>query len=237
MHDSEPCRGFPMRIDILTLFPEMLSGFLDQSMMKRAVNQKAVEFRIINPRDFTTDTHNTTDDRAYGGGPGMVMKPEPLFAAIESVKTPDSHVIYLSPQGKSFCQAEAEHLGSFSHLILLCGHYEGIDERVIETLVDQEISIGDYVLTNGALAAGVVVDAVVRLLPGVLGGGEAATTAESFSSGILDHPHYTRPEEFRGMNVPSVLLSGNHAAIKAWRLERATEKTKRVRPDLMNDAE
>lgn len=222
-----------MRIDVITLFPEMLKGFLEQSMMKRASENGAVEFFITNPRDFTTDIHRTTDDRAYGGGPGMVMKPEPLFAAIESLRHPESRVIYLSPQGKPFTQSTAEILCEEKHLILLCGHYEGVDERVIESLVDQEISIGDYVLTNGALAAAVVVDAVVRLLPGVLGGGETATGAESFSSGILDHPHYTRPEEFRGMKVPEVLLSGNHAAIAKWRREKAEAKTRRVRPDLI----
>lgn len=222
-----------MRIDILTLFPEMLKGFLEQSMMKRAAESGAVTFRIINPRDFTTDVHHTTDDRPYGGGPGMVMKPEPLFAAIESVKEPDSKVIYLSPQGTPFVQSGAERLTESPHLILLCGHYEGVDERVLCSLVDEEISIGDYVLTNGALAAAVLIDATVRLLPGVLGGGEAATEAESFSSGILDHPHYTRPERFRDMQVPEVLLSGNHAAIQAWRREQAEAKTRRVRPDLL----
>lgn len=222
-----------MRIDIITLFPDMIRGFLDQSMMKRASESGTVEFHLTNPRDFATDVHRTTDDRAYGGGPGMVMKPEPLFAAVESLKTPESRVIYLSPQGVPFRQTEAETLGKHRHLILICGHYEGIDERVIETLVDQEISIGDYVLTNGVLAAGVVIDAVVRLLPGVLGGGDAATAAESFSSGILDHPQYTRPEEFRDMKVPEVLLSGNHAAIKAWRREKAVAKTKKIRPDLL----
>ncbi|MDF3128611.1 tRNA (guanosine(37)-N1)-methyltransferase TrmD [Kiritimatiellaeota bacterium B1221] len=222
-----------MRIDVITLFPDMLKGFLEQSMMKRATESGAVEFGFTNPRDFTTDIHRTTDDRAYGGGPGMVMKPEPLFSAIESLRKADSRVIYLSPQGPAFTQAKAENLCKTSHLIFLCGHYEGVDERVLEALVDEEISIGDYVLTNGALAAAVVIDATVRLIPGVLGGGEAATAQESFSSGILDHPHYTRPEDFRGMKVPSVLLSGNHAAINAWRREQAEKKTRAVRPDLM----
>lgn len=224
----------PLKVDVVTLFPDMLTGFLEESMMKRAANLKAVTFRLINPRDFATDIHRTTDDRAYGGGPGMVMKPEPLTAALESVHTPNSQVIYLSPQGTPFHQAEAESLAQTTHLILLCGHYEGIDQRVLDTWVDREISIGDYVLTNGALAAGVVIDATVRLLPGVVGGGPEATQAESFSSGLLDHPHYTRPEEFRGENVPEVLLSGNHAAIAAWRHEKAMEKTRRVRPDLLN---
>ena len=224
----------PLRVDILTLFPEMVSVYIGQSMMKRATDLGAVTFNLVNPRDFATDVHRTTDDRAYGGGPGMVMKPEPLTAAIESVHTPESRVIHLTPQGKPFQQADAERLGAEPHLIFLCGHYEGIDQRVLDRWVDEELSIGDYVLTNGALAAAVVADATVRLLPGVLGGGEEATAAESFSSGILDHPHYTRPEEFLGEKVPEVLLSGNHAAIEAWRKEQALEKTRRVRPDLLN---
>ncbi len=223
----------PLRIDILTLFPDMVSGFLGESMMKRARDMGAVEFRILSPRDYCQDKHRVTDDRPYGGGPGMVMKPEPLFAAIEDLKEEQSRVIYLSPQGKPFSQPQAEALSTESHLILLCGHYEGIDQRVVDSLVDEEISIGDYVLTNGAIAAAVLSDAVVRLIPGVLGG-EGATEAESFSSGILDHPHYTRPEQFRDMGVPEVLLGGNHAAIAAWRKERALEKTRAVRPDLLD---
>lgn len=225
----------PLRIDLVTLFPDMVTGFLQESMMKRATQQGAVEFHFVNPRDFATDIHRTTDDRAYGGGPGMVMKPEPLTAAMESIHTPESHVIYLSPQGTPFQQVHAESLGSRRHLILLCGHYEGIDQRVLDTWVDQEISIGDYVLTNGALAAAVVIDATVRLLPGVLGGGTEAAEAESFSSGLLDHPHYTRPEIFKDLSVPEVLLSGNHAAIASWRKEKALEKTRRVRPDLLQE--
>jgi tRNA (guanine37-N1)-methyltransferase len=224
-----------LRVDIITLFPDMISGFLQESMMKRAAGMGAVDFRLINPRGFASDVHRTTDDRAYGGGPGMVMKPEPLTAALESIHTDNSRVIYLSPQGTPFRQSYAESLGTASHLILLCGHYEGIDQRVLDTWVDEEISIGDYVLTNGALAAAVVIDATVRLLPGVLGGGEKAAQAESFSSGLLDHPQYTRPEEFRGQKVPEVLLSGNHAAIAAWRREKALAKTRQVRPDLLEE--
>ena len=220
---SNPLPDVQMHIDVLTLFPDMISGYLGQSMMKRAVEKGAVSFGWVNPRDFATDVHRTTDDRVYGGGPGMVMKPEPLFAAIESVRTDASWVIYLSPQGPPFTQTKAETLSTADHLILVCGHYEGIDERVIEALVDEEISIGDYVLTNGAIAAAVVIDATVRLIPGVLGGNGAAE-ADSFSAGILDHPHYTRPEDFRGMKVPDVLLSGNHAAIDAWRRERAHQQ-------------
>ena len=222
-----------MRIDVITLFPEMLSGFLEQSMMKRATSLGAVSFGFVNPRDFTEDPHRTADDRPYGGGPGMVMKPEPLFRAVESVRTPESRVIFLSPQGGVFQQSVAERLMNHSHLILLCGHYEGMDERVIDALVDEELSIGDYVLTNGALAAAVVIDATVRLIPGVLGGA-GAVEAESFTSGLLDHPHYTRPEEFRGMRVPEVLLSGDHGAIAAWRKDQALQRTRERRPDLLD---
>ena len=223
----------PLQIDILTLFPEMLEGFLGASMMARAVKQEAVRFTLIDPRTFATDPHHTADDRPYGGGPGMVMKPEPLAAAIESVKSEGSRVIYLSPQGTPFKQAAAERLAGESHLVLVCGHYEGIDERIIDLHIDEEISIGDYVLTNGVLPAAVVADAVVRLLPGVVGG-EGGTEAESFSSGLLDFPHYTRPEEFRDMKVPEILLSGDHAAIARWRAEQARARTRERRPDLLD---
>lgn len=223
-----------LKIDVVTLFPSMLDGFLGESMMKRAAEAGLVQFRTVNPRDFTTDKHNTTDDRPFGGGPGMVMKPEPLFAAIESIQTPASHVILLTPGGKTFEQADARRLADeHSHLIFVCGHYEGIDERVRETLIDEEISIGDYVLTNGVLAANVVIDAVVRLRPGVLGGGEMATEDESFSSGLLEYPQYTRPPEFRGMKVPEILFSGNHAKIEEWRRRKSLERTAERRPDLL----
>ncbi|MBN2683782.1 MAG: tRNA (guanosine(37)-N1)-methyltransferase TrmD [Pontiellaceae bacterium] len=223
-----------LKIDVVTLFPQMLDGFLGESMMKRASEAGLVQFRTVNPRDFTTDKHNTTDDRPFGGGPGMVMKPEPLFAAIESIQTPESHVILLTPGGKTFEQADARHLADkHSHLIFVCGHYEGVDERVREALIDEEISIGDYVLTNGVLAANVVIDAVVRLRPGVLGGGEMATADESFSSGLLEYPQYTRPPEFRGMKVPEILFSGNHAKIEEWRRHKSLERTAERRPDLL----
>ncbi|NLX25397.1 MAG: tRNA (guanosine(37)-N1)-methyltransferase TrmD [Lentisphaerae bacterium] len=223
-----------LKIDVVTLFPQMLDGFLGESMMKRAAEAGLVQFRTVNPRDFTTDKHNTTDDRPFGGGPGMVMKPEPLFAAIESIQTPESHVILLTPGGKTFQQADARRLADqHSHLIFVCGHYEGVDERVRETLIDEEISIGDYVLTNGVLAASVVIDAVVRLRPGVLGGGEMATEDESFSSGLLEYPQYTRPPEFRGMKVPEILFSGNHAKIEEWRRRKSLERTAERRPDLL----
>ena len=227
-----------MRIDIITLFPDMLSGYVGSSMMKRAVEAEAVEFNLINPRDFTTDKHQMTDDRPYGGGPGMVMKPEPLFAAVESVKSEESHVILLSPSGTPFKQEIAQQLACHtSHLIFICGHYEGIDERVREALVDEEFSIGDYVLTNGALAAAVVSDAVVRLLPGVLGGGEVAREDESFSTGFLDYPQYTRPPIYRDMKVPALLLSGDHAAVEAWRRAAARERTASRRPDLWSNSD
>lgn len=223
-----------LKIDVVTLFPQMLDGFLGESMMKRAAEAGLVQFRTVNPRDFTTDKHNTTDDRPFGGGPGMVMKPEPLFAAIESIQTPESHVILLTPGGKTFQQADARRLADqHSHLIFVCGHYEGVDERVRKTLIDEEISIGDYVLTNGVLAASVVIDAVVRLRPGVLGGGEMATEDESFSSGLLEYPQYTRPPEFRGMKVPEILFSGNHAKIEEWRRRKSLERTAERRPDLL----
>ncbi len=223
-----------LKIDVVTLFPQMLDGFLQESMMKRAAAAGLVVFNAVNPRDFTTDKHNTADDRPFGGGPGMVMKPEPLFAAIESVQTPESHVILLTPGGRTFEQADARRLADgYSHLIFVCGHYEGIDERVREALVDEEISIGDYVLTNGVLAANVVIDAVVRLRPGVLGGGTVATEEESFSSGLLEYPQYTRPPEFRGMKVPEILFSGDHGKIAEWRQQKALERTGERRADLL----
>jgi tRNA (guanine37-N1)-methyltransferase len=225
-----------LKIDIVTIFPQMLDGFLQESMMKRAAKAGLVEFRTINPRDFTTDKHNTTDDRPFGGGPGMVMKPEPLFAAVESILTAESRVVLMSPRGKTFEQADAKRLcDNHSHLIFICGHYEGVDERVREALVDEEISIGDYVLTNGALSAAVVIDAIARLRPGVLGGGGDATSDESFSSGLLEYPQYTRPPEFRGMKVPEILFSGDHGRIAGWRREQALAITRERRSDLLEN--
>ena len=226
-----------LKIDVVTLFPEMLEGFLGASMLKRATAAGLVEFNLINPRDFTTDKHNTTDDRPFGGGPGMVMKCEPLFAAVESVKTPQSRVILMTPSGKTFEQADARRLADEArHLIFICGHYEGVDERVRAALVDEEISIGDYVLTNGALSAAVVVDAVTRLLPGALGAGEIATEDESFSSGLLEFPQYTRPPEFRGMEVPDILFSGDHGKIAEWRHKQALKRTAERRADLLPES-
>jgi tRNA (guanine37-N1)-methyltransferase len=192
-----------------------------------------VIFRTIDLRDFAHDARRTADDRPYGGGPGMIMKPELWFEAIETIRTPGARVILMTPSGKTFQQAEARRLAQEKHLILLCGHYEGIDERVRDALVTDELSIGDYVLTNGALPAAVVTDAVVRLLPGVLGGGEAATQEESFTESLLEFPQYTRPANYRGMAVPEVLQGGNHAEVAAWRKGQALDRTARQRPDLL----
>ncbi len=224
----------PLRIDIITIFPAMVKGFVEESILKRAVAMGRVVFNVIDLRDFTTDKHRTTDDRVYGGGPGMVMKPEPLFAAVDAVGTPAARVILMTPQGKSFRQPVAHELATEQHLIFLCGHYEGVDERVRTALATDELSIGDYILTNGTLAAVVVVDAVTRLLPGVLGG-EGATEEESFSQGMLEYPQYTRPAEFRGMTVPCVLRSGDHAAVARWRADQAKERTQKRRPDLFKE--
>jgi tRNA (guanine37-N1)-methyltransferase len=222
-----------MRIDILSLFPQITDAMLGESIMKRAQEHGRCTVRSHNIRDWTHDKHHTVDDTPYGGGQGMVMKCEPIFEAVEALRTPESRVIFMSPSGRPFTQATArEYATGQTHLILLCGHYEGIDQRAIDHLADDEISIGDYVLTNGALAAAVIVDAVVRLLPGVLGD-ERSAEEESFTAGQLEGAHYTRPVEFRGWRVPEVLLSGNHAAIAAWRQEQGLAKTRRVRPDLL----
>lgn len=224
----------PMRIDVVTLFPAMFEGFVGESMMKRAVRMGAVDIRTVDPRDFARDARRTVDDRPYGGGPGMLMKPEPLFEAIESVLTPDAKVILMAPSGKRFDQAAARKLSREQHLVFVCGHYEGIDERVRESLVTESYSIGDYVLTNGVLPAAVIVDSVVRLLPGVLGGGEEATRDESFTTNLLEYPQYTRPPIYRGMSVPRVLQDGDHAKVAAWRREKALGLTRKRRPDLLD---
>ena len=227
-----------MKFDILTILPEMLRGPLDESILKRAQEKQLVEICVRNLRDWTHDKHRTTDDRPFGGGPGMVMKPEPIFEAVEELKrsSPDAWVVMLTPQGRRFDQQAARSMAMHKHVIMICGHYEGVDERVREALVDEEISIGDYVLTNGALAAMVVVDATARLVPGVLGHADSAKD-ESFSNGWLEYPQYTRPAEYRSMTVPEVLLSGDHAAIAAWRQEQSRQRTRRQRPDLMRDDE
>ena len=200
--------------------------------MKRAQERGLFSFAAHDIRDWTTDKHRLTDDAPYGGGEGMVMKPEPIFAAVEALRRPETRVLLMTPGGRPFDQQNAMQLASKQHLIIICGHYEGIDQRVVDHLVDEEISIGDYVLTNGALAALVLIDAVTRLIPGVLGNDQSAAQ-DSFSHGLLEFPQYTRPAEYRGWKIPEVLLSGNHAAIAAWRLEKSLEKTRRVRPDLI----
>jgi tRNA (guanine37-N1)-methyltransferase len=220
-----------VRIDIVTLFPEMFAP-LAHSILGRAIEQGRLCVNYVNPRDFTSDRHRTVDDYPYGGGPGMVMKAEPIFLAVESVARPGTDVILLSPAGRVFSQSIAAELARRDHLVLICGHYEGVDERVREHLATDEISIGDYVLTGGELAAMVVVDAVARLLPGVLGHAESAGD-ESHSRGLLEYPHYTRPPEFRGWPVPERLLSGHHAEIAKWRRRQALERTAAHRPDLM----
>ncbi len=221
-----------MKIDVLTLFPAMFAGPLDESIIQRARKKGLLDLKIHNLRDWTHDRHKTVDDRPFGGGPGMLLKPEPLFEAIESLRREQTRVILLSPAGRSFRQAIARELAQREDLLLVTGHYEGFDERVREALADDELSIGDYVLTNGALPAMVVVDAVVRLLPGVLGDDESSHD-ESFSQALLEYPQYTRPAEFRGMKVPDVLVSGHHAEIEKWRREQAKQRTKKRRPDLL----
>ncbi len=221
-----------MKIEILTIFPGVCRAVFDESILKRAQEKHLVELGARDLRDWTHDRHRTTDDAPYGGGPGMVMKIEPIDKALSDMRQPGSKVIFLSPQGRKFSHAVATELSHESHLILLCGHYEGVDQRVSDHLVDDEISIGDYVLTSGVLPALVVTDAVVRLLPGVLGDNQSAQQ-DSFVSGPFDHPHYTRPEDYRGWKVPQILLSGNHAAIAQWRAATALEATRTKRPDLL----
>ncbi|MCL4460008.1 MAG: tRNA (guanosine(37)-N1)-methyltransferase TrmD [Chloroflexi bacterium] len=230
-----------MRFDILTLFPSMFAGPFSESIVKRAVEKGLVSINITDIRDFATDKHRATDDYPFGGGSGMVMKPEPIFAAVESllVPTPDvapAEIILLTPQGRLFKQRLAQELAGKEWLILICGRYEGVDERVREHLATDEISIGDYVLSGGEIPAMVLVDAVVRLLPGVLGA-PPSILEESHSQGLLEYPHYTRPAVFRGWAVPEVLLSGNHAAIARWRREQSLRRTLERRPDLLARAE
>jgi tRNA (guanine37-N1)-methyltransferase len=221
-----------MKIDVLTLFPAMFAGPLDESIIQRARTNGALDLKIHNLRDYTHDRHKTVDDRPFGGGPGMLLKPEPIFEAVEALAREQTRVILLSPAGRKFNQAIARELTQQEHLLMICGSYEGFDERIREHLADDELSIGDYVLTNGALPAMVIIDAVTRLLPGVLGDDESSRE-ESFSHELLEYPHYTRPAEFRGMKVPEVLLSGNHAEIARWRAEQARLRTKEKRPDLL----
>ena len=223
------------RIDIVTLFPGMVEPVLDTSMLGRARRRGVVDLRVINLRDHADGRHRITDDYQFGGGGGMVLKPEPLFAAVEALRTPEARVILMDPRGRTLTQAVARELAQVAHLILLAGRYEGVDERVSEGLADDAISIGDYVLTGGELPALVVADAVTRLLPGTLGA-EGAAERESFASGLLEPPQYTRPEEFRGARVPAVLLSGDHARIERWRRAQALWRTWQSRPDLLREA-
>ena len=221
-----------MKIDVLTLFPAMFAGPLDESIIKRAREAGLLDLTIHNLRDYAHDRHKTVDDRPFGGGPGMLLKPEPIFEAVETLAGDNARVILLSPAGRPFNQAIAAELAQAGRLLLVSGHYEGFDERVREHLADDELSIGDYVLTNGALPVMVIIDAVTRLLPGVLGD-ETSAHDESFSHGLLEYPQYTRPADFRGLKVPEVLLSGNHAQIAQWRAEQARRRTQQRRPDLL----
>jgi tRNA (guanine37-N1)-methyltransferase len=226
-----------MKFEILTLFPEMFAPVLDASILKRGQANGALQICVHNIRDFATDKHHVTDDSPYGGGPGMVMKPEPIAAAIDHINARYLEnrplCIYLSPQGEVWNQRLAEELAQQPAVILLCGHYEGIDERARDLYVHREISLGDYVLTGGELPAMVLIDSIARLLPGVVGN-EESVQQDSFSDGLLDHPHYTRPEDFRGVRVPDVLLSGHHKKIQDWRRLQAIERTLKRRPDLID---
>lgn len=227
-----------IRFDVFTVFPELLTPYLSASILGRAVKAGHLEVRLHDPRDYTTDRHRTTDDTPYGGGGGMVMKPEPIFAAVRTVlgeALPQTPVILLSPQGRPLNQALARDLARAPHLAILCGRYEGVDERIREHLATDEISIGDYVVTGGELPALILIDAVARCLPGVLGDEDAAED-DSHAGGLLEYPHYTRPPEFEGWGVPDVLLSGDHARIEAWRRKKSLERTLRRRPDLLAKA-
>lgn len=228
-----------MKIDVLTLFPEMFSGVFGSSILKKAAEKNAVQYNVVNFREFADNKHQSVDDYPYGGAAGMVLKPQPIFDAVDSLTQNNENskpprVILLCPQGKVLTQKVSEELAKEQHLIFVCGHYEGYDERIREHVVTDEISIGDYVLTGGELGAMVVIDSVVRLLPGVLGN-EDSPILDSFSSGLLEHPHYTRPADFRGMSVPDVLLSGNHKHIDEWREKQSLKRTYERRPDLLDN--
>ncbi len=224
-----------LKIDIITIFPDMVKPVLNDSIMKRAQEKGKVQLRVFDLRDYTKDKHKKVDDRPFGGGPGMLMTPQPLFDAIKKIKgRRKARVIFMCPTGIPLVQTKSKALSKERNLILVCGHYEGIDERVREELIDESISIGDYVLTGGELPALVLVDSVVRLLPGVLGH-QDSTSDESFEGGRLEYPQYTRPADFRGIKVPNVLLSGNHQQVKAWRETKSLSKTKKCRPDLLKN--
>ena len=225
-----------MRIDIITIFPRMFEPVLNESIVKRAQNKRKVEISIHNLRDYSQDKHKKVDDRPFGGGSGMVMRPEPIFRAVEDIKLKakikKSKVILLCPQGERLSQKVLTRFAKYKHLILICGHYEGIDERVRQYLADEEISIGDYVLTGGELPAMVLVDCLTRLIPGVLGD-KNSLNFESFAGNLLEYPHYTRPANYRRMKTPAILLSGNHKKIAQWRQNQAIKRTKKIRPDLL----
>jgi len=221
-----------LEIDIITLFPESFFGPFAESIIARAIKSKLVKINTVDLRNYTTDRHRSVDEKPYGGGPGMLMMPDPVFKAVEDLKKKDSIVILMSPQGQVYTQRKAEELHTEKHLIIICGHYEGVDERIRQALVDLELSIGDFVLTSGNIPAMVLVDSIVRLIPGVLGSDNSALT-ESFSDGMLEYPQYTRPEDYRGMKVPEVLLSGNHKKIEEWRNKEAFERTMERRPELL----
>jgi tRNA (guanine37-N1)-methyltransferase len=228
-----------MRIDIVSLFPEMFAGPLGHSIIKRACDAGLLAIGVVNPRDFAEGKHRIVDDYPFGGGSGMVMKPDPLFLAVESLTGGDTgkrRVVLLCPGGSRFDQAKARELAGYDHLILVCGHYEGVDERVKEHLVDEAVSIGDYVLTGGELPAMVITDAVARMVPGVLGASDAAEH-DSFAGGLLEYPQYTRPREYRGWEVPEILVSGDHAKIARWRRKESLRRTLAVRPDLLDEFE
>lgn len=227
-----------MKIDVLTLFPEMFTGVLSNSILKKAADNGAASYNVVNFRQFADNKHLTVDDYPYGGGAGMVLKPQPIFDAVSHLSKESSapRIILLCPQGERFTQTKAEELANVEHLLFICGHYEGYDERIREHLITDEISIGDYVLTGGELGAMVIIDSVVRLLPGVLGN-EESHQKDSFSTGFLEHPHYTRPADFRGMKVPDVLISGNHRLIEEWRTKESLRRTFERRPDLLENQE
>ena len=226
-----------MRIDILTLFPDMFTSVIQSSVFGRAVKSGIIDIKLYDIRDYTLDKHRHTDDYPFGGGAGMVMSPQPLFDCFDAVlgnDDPKPHCIYMSPQGKTLTHDKAVEFSAMDRLVILCGHYEGVDQRVLDKYVDEEVSIGDYVLTGGELPAMVLMDCVSRFIPGVLGKSESAQD-ESFSNGLLEYPQYTRPASFRGMDVPDVLLSGNHAKIEEWRFEESIKKTKKIRPELIDE--
>ncbi|MEJ9280211.1 tRNA (guanosine(37)-N1)-methyltransferase TrmD [Ureibacillus thermosphaericus] len=226
-----------MKIHVLTLFPEMFDGVFGSSILKKAQEKGIVDIQVTNIRDYSDNKHKQVDDYPYGGGAGMVLKPEPVFHAVESItEGRNPRVILMCPQGERFTQSKAEELAEEEELVFICGHYEGYDERIREHLVTDEISIGDFVLTGGEIPAMAIIDSVVRLIPGVLGQ-EASHIHDSFSTGLLEHPHYTRPQEFRGMKVPNVLLSGNHQKIEEWRMEQSIKRTFERRPDLLKNIE